>query len=94
MSGEGLHRSGGGSSLTVHGSRQSPADKGRAAPTLHGIPSLRWNVGFIGRAAAAARSVGKAIIGAPHSPRLKPSTSDDMELARYPLLNGISPGNR
>ncbi len=98
VSGEGTHRwTGGaaaGTSPAPHtGSRQSPADKGRATPGVHGIPSLRWYAGSI---AAAARSVGKAIIGAPHSPRaaLKHSTSDDMELAGYPLLNGLSPGPR
>ena len=43
--------------------------------------------GYVGRLQAKARSAGRAIAGV-HSPRLKHSLSDDMELGGFGLLNG------
>ncbi len=66
------------------GGPRSPLDKGREPPVVHGGLSLR---GYVGKLQAKARSAGRAIVGA-HSPRLKHSTSDDLEFAGYGLMNG------
>lgn len=65
----------------------SPVDRGSTPPATNGRLSLR---GYVGRLQAKARSAGRAIAGV-HSPRLKHSLSDDMELGGFGLLNGTGP---
>lgn len=66
---------------------QSPADRGSTPPAVNGGLSIR---GYVGKLQAKARSAGRAIAGV-HSPRLKHSLSDDMELGGFALLNGTGP---
>jgi hypothetical protein len=66
----------------------SPADsRVSTPPAANGRLSLR---GYVGKLQAKARSAGRAIAGV-HSPRLKHSLSDDMELGGFGLLNGTGP---
>lgn len=68
-------------------STHSPLDRGLTLPSANGGLGLR---GYVGKLQAKARSAGRAIAGV-HSPRLKHSLSDDMELGGFALPNGISP---
>ncbi len=70
----------------------SPVGKGREPPAINGGLTIR---GYVGKLQAKARSAGRALVGAPRSPRLKHSTSDDMEsFGGYGLglANGLTPG--
>ena len=81
-----VHVHGSGRSRTQHPAvNRSPSDKGAGGPTLRG---------YVSRISSNAANTVRAITGQPHSPGrvLKHSTSDDLELAGYPLMNGgISP---
>ena len=65
-------------------SAHPPVDRAPTPQAANGGLSLR---GYVGRLQAKARSAGRAIAGV-HSPRLKHSLSDDMELGGFGLLNG------